>query len=236
MVYGKTVLATDFTDEAMQSWRVRLIDALLFFVPHANPDHEPLYPLVRSWALELSDDFYPQREVALDATGHSLFRSPDTRNTGFWPDMAYAQLEVTDVDQITQAEFDSLWAEAPQAESRNARASDRFNDGTTRRRGIAQFIVSGALFAAWVWWYARAERADEYRVVRIIAFYPMLFPGAYAFAGLIQAVTGVSFSEWSSRWNSLKRWQRGWTVFLVFALGTACIFGGLAILGLYFNV
>jgi hypothetical protein len=113
MVYGKTKLATDFTVGAMNQWRVRLLRMLLFFVPRANPDSEALYPQVRAWALELTDDLWPLREVALDENDRPLFKSPNGRNFGFWPDMAYQQLDVADLDPLSEHAFESLWSALP---------------------------------------------------------------------------------------------------------------------------
>jgi hypothetical protein len=73
MHYGITIEATDFTDQMMSDWRDRLLKIIFFFVPRANPDNELLYPRVRSWALEIDEDGWPQREVGLDSTGKPLF-------------------------------------------------------------------------------------------------------------------------------------------------------------------
>lgn len=110
MHYGITTEATDFTEEMMSDWRARILKAVLFFVPRANPDHESLYPQVKSWALELSDGGWPQREVGLDSAGSPLFRAPDDRNTGFWPDMAAKQFSKAELQPITADDFERLWA------------------------------------------------------------------------------------------------------------------------------
>jgi hypothetical protein len=112
MQYGITTEGTDFTEEMLADWRIRLWKAILFFVPRANPDIEPLYPLVRSWALELSDEGWPKREVGLDASGKPLFRAPDHRNTGFWTDMARRQFDQAGVEPISKAAFNELWSAA----------------------------------------------------------------------------------------------------------------------------
>jgi hypothetical protein len=112
MHYGVTKQATDFSDAKLRSWRVRLAKALLFFIPRANPGNEPLYPKVRAWALELDADGWPQREVGLDSSGIPLFRAPDNRNTGFWPDMAYTQFRVEDLQAISEEAFNELWSTA----------------------------------------------------------------------------------------------------------------------------
>ena len=112
MIYGATTKATDFTDESLNSWKARLVKTLLFFVPRANPDVERLFPLVKEWALELSDEGWPQREVGLDQTGKPLFAIPDARNTGFWTDMARQQFHSGELRQIPADEFERLWSHA----------------------------------------------------------------------------------------------------------------------------
>ena len=110
MHYGITTEGTDFTAEMMSDWRVRVFKTVFFFVPRANPDNEPLYPQVRSWALELNEDGWPQREVGLDSSGKPLFRAPDHRNTGFWPDMAIKQFSPTELQEISSEAFNDLWS------------------------------------------------------------------------------------------------------------------------------
>jgi len=109
MRYGITTEATEFSAAALNGWRVRLFKSVLFFIPRANPDTECLYPQVKQWVLELSDDGWPQREIALDASGNVLFRTPNDRNTGFWPDMARKQFKEDELQVISADEFHSLW-------------------------------------------------------------------------------------------------------------------------------
>lgn len=112
MHYGITTEATDFTDRMMSDWRVRIVRMILFFVPRANPDNELLYPKVRSWALELDDQGWPQREVGLDSSGKPLFCAPNRRNTGFWPDMAAKQFDLAELQSIPAENFNDLWSAA----------------------------------------------------------------------------------------------------------------------------
>jgi len=110
MHYGITTEATDFSDKMMSNWRVRVLKAILFFVPRANPDNELLYPQVRSWALELDDLGWPQREIGLDSSGKPLFCAPNDRNTGFWPDMAAKQFAPDELQSISAESFNDLWS------------------------------------------------------------------------------------------------------------------------------
>jgi hypothetical protein len=109
MHYGITTEATGFSEQALNDWRVRLLKTALFFIPRANPDTERFYPQVKQWVLELSDDGWPQREVALGESGNVLFRTPDHRNTGFWTDMARKQFKLEELRAISAEQFHSLW-------------------------------------------------------------------------------------------------------------------------------
>ena len=112
MYYGTTQLATNLDAQTLTSWKVRVLKAVLFFVPRANPDIEKLYPLVRLWALEVADDGWPQREVALGASGNTLFRTPNDRNTGFWTDMAARQFQRSEILEISAQDFESMWSKS----------------------------------------------------------------------------------------------------------------------------
>jgi len=112
MLYGITTKATDFTKGNMRPWPVRIIETLLFFIPKANPDAEPLYPQVNEWALELNEEGWPQREVGVDLTGKALFALPNDRNTGFWTDLAYMQFTRGELREISREDFMRLWSEA----------------------------------------------------------------------------------------------------------------------------
>jgi len=110
VIYGTTTEATDYTEKDFTDWRYRLIRAVFFFVPRANPDAEPLFPKVRAWAIELSEDGWPQREVGLDSKNLPLFALPNQRNTGFWTDMAHKRFEAHELKLMTAEAFEALWA------------------------------------------------------------------------------------------------------------------------------
>ena len=89
-------------------WRERLAYSLLWFIPRANPNNEPLYPRVSRWFLELDETGQPVREIGLDASGTPLFSAPNKRNFGFFTDSS-AKFSATDLVPIDKDEFQSLW-------------------------------------------------------------------------------------------------------------------------------
>jgi hypothetical protein len=108
MPFGYTNAATDWpTSEPMT---VRVWRRILCFMPKSNPDNEPLYPLVRRWALEIDVHGKPIREVGLDERGTFLFRAPHGRNYGMWTDspvtIAHSELE-----PMNERQFQELWAQ-----------------------------------------------------------------------------------------------------------------------------
>lgn len=113
-MYGTTSLATSWPPR--EPWQVRILRALLWFIPRANPDNEKLYPRVHRWALELDEDRKPVREVGVGANGKALFRAPDKRNYGFWTDNAQA-FEIDILETMNPAAFEALWAEVPSHEA-----------------------------------------------------------------------------------------------------------------------
>ena len=108
MTYGSTSLATNFGPDC---WQVRFWRALLFFIPRASPDHEPLYRRVKKWYLELDDSGVPVREIGLDADGQALFGAPDDRNFGFWTDSKEA-FQQDQLSPMPAEEFERLWRES----------------------------------------------------------------------------------------------------------------------------
>lgn len=49
-------------------------------------------------------------------------------------------------------------------------------------------------------------------------------PGGFALSGIIQAVTGVPFARFASRWDGLKPWQRGVSGVAIVLAAAALIF------------
>jgi hypothetical protein len=116
MIYGSTILATNFGPD---SWQVRLLRVLLFFIPRANPDNEPLYRHVKKWYLELDDSGVPVRELGLDSEGQPLFGAPDDRNSGFWTDST-ERFQQEQFSPIRAEVFERLWHEVQKGEDGRA--------------------------------------------------------------------------------------------------------------------
>lgn len=110
MKYCSTTLATNFTHEEMNHWKVLLIKALLWFIPRSNPDNEPLYPQVKKWLLELNEANEPVREIGLDIYDQPLFCAPNERNFGFWTD-SNEPIENDYIKTIEKDFFDKLWSQ-----------------------------------------------------------------------------------------------------------------------------
>jgi hypothetical protein len=105
MFYGSTTLATDLTPD---SGKVIILKIALFFIPKANPDHEPLYPKVKKWLLEINEDGVPTREIGLDSKGTPLFSAPNSNNYGFWTDST-VKLSPDQLEPVDSREFELLW-------------------------------------------------------------------------------------------------------------------------------
>lgn len=108
MVYGSTILATDFGPD---TWQLKLIRCFLFFIPRGCPDHEKLYRFVKKWLLEIDDAGVPVREIGLNDQGVPLFAAPDDRNVGFWTDSPKTFVK-DELEAISAEEFERNWIEA----------------------------------------------------------------------------------------------------------------------------
>lgn len=111
MEYVKTTLATGphQPPSKLAALVQRLVLALLWFIPRANPDFEALYDDVRCWYLESEQDI-PVREVGLDEHGVPIVAGPFGRNLGFWTDedMLFPS---KDHAVISRRDFEAVWAE-----------------------------------------------------------------------------------------------------------------------------
>jgi len=113
MNYGFTKLATNWNVKEMNSVGVRLIKAILFFIPRANPDQEKLYPYVVKWLIEIDEAGVPLREIGIDRNNTPLFAAPNNRNFGLWTD-SDKKFEVSELEPSSKEEFESLWQKVVQ--------------------------------------------------------------------------------------------------------------------------
>lgn len=93
-----------------------------------------------------------------------------------------------------------------------------------RKIGLVQFVTFGTIALA-ICYGAYVATASGHHIVAVEA---LAIPGGFALAGLVQAITGVSFSTLAAKWKSLAGWQRGilgvFIAVLAFALAMACMF------------
>ncbi|RQP25209.1 hypothetical protein [Piscinibacter terrae] len=59
-------------------------------------------------------------------------------------------------------------------------------------------------------------------------------PGGIALSGLVQLVSGVPFSELSTKWDQLQGWQRGVLGTLIFLVSCVVIFGVFGLVAITF--
>ena len=109
MRYLRTRLATDWPKERPRA--VKILRALLFFIPEGNPGYEEKMHLVREWLVEFDERDEPWREIGLDAEGAPVLAGPDRQNYGFWCDtnMTWSDFSGEPVEAV---EFENLWQKA----------------------------------------------------------------------------------------------------------------------------
>ena len=110
MTHIRTRLATDWPEK--EPFAVKVLHAVLFFIPKANPDYDKRMHLVREWWIEFDEGGLPGREIGLDATGKPVLAGPDDRNYGFWLD---TNMELKDFtgdhgkDEVDADTFEARW-------------------------------------------------------------------------------------------------------------------------------
>jgi len=88
----------------------------------------------------------------------------------------------------------------------------------TRRHGLLLLLGAGAgavVIALAMTWLRESGL--------MLHGYGWALPGAIALTGLLELVSGVPFSEWAQRWDSLAGWQRGVLGVLIVAAALAAI-------------
>jgi hypothetical protein len=113
MNYGFTKLATNWKEREMNSFGVRVVKAILFFIPRSNPDQEKLYPEVTRWLVEIDEDGAVVREIGMGKDNTPLFAAPNNRNFGFWTDSDKI-FAIEELEPSGKEEFQSLWQRAVQ--------------------------------------------------------------------------------------------------------------------------
>jgi len=88
-----------------------------------------------------------------------------------------------------------------------------------RRSGLKLLLIAG-VFSVVLGYLALRVTSEGWQVHG----YGWGIPGAFALAGLAQLVSGVPFSELSSRWDALQGWQRGVLGTLIVLVATGLIF------------
>lgn len=106
MRYLRTTLATNIPP---RRWKDKLVRAVLFFVPSANPDFENLFPSVRAWYVEVDDSGAAVREIGVDAAENPILVAPYRRNYGFWTDSNPPFPDDT-ATETTADRFEQLWS------------------------------------------------------------------------------------------------------------------------------
>ena len=109
MKYLKTTKATNWP--LKESWSLKLLRNILFFIPKANPSYDHKMHLIKRWLIEFVDtdgELLPWREIALDSNDNVIFAGPDKSNYGFWLDTNMKYEDFND-ESIEKEEFERYW-------------------------------------------------------------------------------------------------------------------------------
>jgi hypothetical protein len=102
--YFSTIRATEWSPPDLKQ---KLVYALLWFIPRANPDYD--FTAVRKWYVEVDENGQPIREIALNEHGAPLFGAPWRNNFGFWID-SEGPLPSEGTQEIDEASFMAAWS------------------------------------------------------------------------------------------------------------------------------
>ncbi len=106
----------------------------------------------------------------------------------------------------------------------------RSTEGGVRRNGFLK-LVGGLVFYAAVWLYV--YRQGGFGDSRGGTFYIIVMgvPGALALSGLLELITGHSFTRFAARWDQLEPWKRGVYGTITVIAAATLIFGSLLLIG-----
>ena len=97
-----------------------------------------------------------------------------------------------------------------------------------RRRGLCLLLLGGVgmagIVAVVVWVLPALE--IELNPIGLAVF---ALPGAVGLVGLMEFISGVSFRDWSEKWDSLKGWQRGVLGLLIVIAAFSLIITGITL-------
>ena len=89
-------------------WWAKILKRIL---PAANPDFEDqLYPLTRTWWIELDDNRIAQREIGFDETGNAIVLGPVGQNYGFAVDSPGSWPATYEHCDEAARKFDEVWS------------------------------------------------------------------------------------------------------------------------------
>jgi hypothetical protein len=109
MTYIRTRLATGWPEK--EPFAVKVMYAMLFFIPRSNPDYDKKMHLLHEWLVEFDESGLPDREIGLDANGKAVLAGPDARNYGFWLDTNMRLQDFKDREEIDGDKFNACWNE-----------------------------------------------------------------------------------------------------------------------------
>lgn len=101
---------------------------------------------------------------------------------------------------------------------------------SVRRKGLFRFLGGLAVFAIGLSIPMFVLPYFDHQLTPY-GMIPFALPGAYALAGLIELVTGVSFVEFARRWDELQGWQRGIFGTFIVLVGGAIVVGIIGFIG-----
>ena len=76
----------------------------------------------------------------------------------------------------------------------------------TRIKGLIKTVIGALVFSLILYWLVDQHHRGKQPLIEATL---MAAPGALGLVGLIELITGTSFSAFAEAWSQLKGWQRG---------------------------